>query len=105
MVAILLISPLATGGESERDEPLAAEGTVLSVGYATGDMLLSQDEGPVLVFYGIKPADLKWVGAGDRVKVTYGNDFRLLTLRRLDLYSYGGFKTRYRPTSNTLPPK
>ena len=105
MVAILLISPLATGGELEQGESHGVKGTVLSVGYPTGDILLSQDEGPVMVFYGVTPEDLRWVGAGDRVEVTYAKNFRILTLRRLDLYSYGGVKTHRKPTSNTPPPK
>ena len=48
------------------------QGTILTISPITGDLMLSQDEGTVIVVYGIDPATLQDLVAGDRVTVLLG---------------------------------
>jgi hypothetical protein len=67
------------------DAPQAVTGTILSVSYATGDILIYQDSGSVLALYGLDRARLRDIGAGDRVAVTFGENLEVAAIERLDL--------------------
>ena len=60
-------------------------GTILSVSYATGEILIYQDSGSVLALYGIQRVRLRDIGAGDRVAVTFGENLEVAAIERLDL--------------------
>lgn len=72
--------PIATS-----DSGHAITGTILSVGYATGDILIYQDSGSVLALYGLNRATLRDIGAGDRVAVKFGENLKVAAIERLDL--------------------
>ena len=60
-------------------------GTILSVSYATGEILICQDSGSLLALYGIHRTRLRDIGAGDRVAVTFGENLEVAAIERLDL--------------------
>ncbi|MDJ0812027.1 MAG: hypothetical protein QNJ01_18115 [Desulfobacterales bacterium] len=60
-------------------------GTILSISYTTGDLLLSPDEGTVLVLYGIDSAALRDLSAGDRVRIRLGADAEVREVARIEL--------------------
>lgn len=60
-------------------------GTILSVGYATGDILIYQDSGSLLALYGIHRSRLRDIGAGDRVAVTFGENLEVAAIEKIDL--------------------
>lgn len=60
-------------------------GTILSVSYATGDLLICQDSGALLALYGIHRSRLRDIGAGDRVAVTFGENLEVAAIERIDL--------------------
>ncbi len=62
-----------------------ATGTILSVSYATGEILIYQDNGSLLALYGIQRTRLRDIGAGDRVTVTFGENLEVTAIERLDL--------------------
>jgi hypothetical protein len=60
-------------------------GTILSVSYATGEILIYQDSGSLLALYGIQRRRLRDIGAGDRVAVTFGENLEVAAIERLEL--------------------
>lgn len=64
------------------DGARSVSGVVLSVSYATRDMLIYQDSGSVIALYGLTPARLREIGAGDRVVVTFGADLEVLKIEK-----------------------
>ena len=60
-------------------------GTILSISYTTGDLLLSPDEGTVIVLYGIDSAALRDLSAGDRVSIRLGADAEVREVARIEL--------------------
>ena len=60
-------------------------GTILSVSYATGEILIYQDSGSLLALYGIHRSRLRDIGAGDRVTVTFGENLEVASIERLEL--------------------
>lgn len=60
------------------------QGTILTISRVTGDLMLGQDEGTVVVLNGIDPDILKALGAGDRVAVRLGANFEVREIARLD---------------------
>ncbi|MDJ0720055.1 MAG: hypothetical protein QNJ04_00390 [Desulfobacterales bacterium] len=58
------------------------EGTILTISPITGDLLLSQSQGSVVVIYGIDPERLKGLMVGDRVTVRLGKDSRVHEVAR-----------------------
>jgi aconitase B len=79
---------LAAAGESHptaNDTTQAVTGTILSVSYATGDILICQDSGSLLALYGLNRARLRDIGAGDRVSVTFGENLEVSAIERIDL--------------------
>ena len=88
VATILTASAPAVAGESPAKAvgaPQAVTGTILSVSYATGDILIYQDSGSVLALYGLDRARLRDIGAGDRVVVTFGENLEVAAIERLDL--------------------
>ena len=88
MVTILLIASWvsAAGPVPAADPPdRLVEGTVLTISPVTGDLMLSQDEGSVVVIYGIDPAALQELVAGDRVTVRLGANSEVREVARNDL--------------------
>ncbi|MDJ0811561.1 MAG: hypothetical protein QNJ48_07195 [Desulfobacterales bacterium] len=61
------------------------EGTILTISPITGDLMLSQDEGSVVVIYGIDPAALQELVAGDRVTIRLGANSEVRAVARNDL--------------------
>ncbi len=61
------------------------QGTILTISLITGDLMLSQDQGTVVVIYGIDPAVLRDLVAGDRVTVRLGADSKVRGVARSDL--------------------
>lgn len=89
LMAALFLTVVATAA-AERpptatDNGRTITGTILSVGYATGDILLYQDGGSLLTLYGLKQSRLRDIGAGDRVIVTVREDLEVATIERIDL--------------------
>jgi hypothetical protein len=60
-------------------------GTILSVSYATGEILIYQDSGSLLALYGVHRTRLRDIGAGDRVTVTFGENLEVAAIERRDL--------------------
>ncbi len=60
-------------------------GTILAISHITGDLMLSQDEGTVIVLYGIDPSTLRELGAGDRVTVRLGGNDEVREVARMDM--------------------
>jgi hypothetical protein len=88
MMAILLAAMPAAAAEQPptgTDSSKAVTGTILSVSYATGDILLYQDNGSVLALYGLKRSRLRDIGAGDRVAVTFRENLEVAAIERIDL--------------------
>jgi hypothetical protein len=61
------------------------KGTILTISPITGDLLLSQNQGSVIVIYGIDPERLKGLMVGDRITVRLGKDSRVHEVARSDL--------------------
>ena len=88
MVTILLIASWASAaGPVPADDPpdRLVEGTILTVSPITGDLMLSQDEGSVVVIYGIDPAALQELVAGDRVTIWLAANSEVREVARNDL--------------------
>jgi hypothetical protein len=87
MAAILLTTTSAITDEILTATPShqAVTGTILSVSYATGDILISQDSGSLLALYGINRDRLRDIGAGDRVTVIFGENLEVAAIERIDL--------------------
>ncbi len=88
MVTILLIASWASAaGPVPADDPpdRLVQGTILTISAVTGDLMLSQDEGSVIVIYGIDPAALQKLVAGDRVTVRLGANSEVRAVARNDL--------------------
>ena len=87
MVVILLIAlGVIAAGPVPADNPpeRLVEGTILTISPITGDLLLSQNQGSVVVIYGIDPERLKGLMVGDRVTVRLGKDSRVHEVARSD---------------------
>lgn len=88
VMAILLAATPTASAEAPRTATAsnrAVTGTILSVSYATGDILIYQDSGSLLAVYGLKRSRLRDIGAGDRVAVTFGENLEVATIERIDL--------------------
>ncbi len=88
IVTILLIASWASAaGPVPADDPpeRLVEGTILTISPITGDLMLSQDEGSVVVIYGIDPAALQELVAGDRVTIRLGANSEVRAVARNDL--------------------
>ena len=88
IVTILLIASWASAaGPVPADDPpeRLVEGTILTISPITGDLMLSQDEGSVVVIYGIDPAALQVLVAGDRVTIRLGANSEVRAVARNDL--------------------
>ena len=88
MVVILLIASgaIAAGPVPADDPPdRLVKGTILTISPITGDLLLSQNQGSVIVIYGIDPERLKGLMVGDRITVRLGRDSRVHEVARSDL--------------------
>ncbi len=87
-VVILLIASgaIAAGPVPAADPPeRLVQGTILTIGPITGDLLLSQNQGTVIVIYGIDPKRLEGLMVGDRVTVRLGADSCVQEVARNDL--------------------
>lgn len=87
-MAILLAATPTASAEAPRTATAsnrAVTGTILSVSYATGDILIYQDSGSLLAVYGLKRSRLRDIGAGDRVAVTFRENLEVATIERIDL--------------------
>ena len=87
-MAILLAATPTASAEAPRTSTAsnrAVTGTILSVSYATGDILIYQDSGSLLAVYGLKRSRLRDIGAGDRVAVTFRENLEVATIERIDL--------------------
>jgi len=88
MTAILLAATPATAAETPptaTDHRQPVTGTILAVGYATGDILLYQDSGSLLALYGLERSRLRDIGAGDRIAITFGENLEVAAIDRIDL--------------------
>jgi len=74
---------------SADDNSKHVTGTILSVSYATGEMLIYQDSGSLLALYGIQRQRLRDIGAGDRVAVTFDENLEVAAIERLELQIKG----------------
>jgi len=85
---ILMASAPAVAGDQGApadDGNKHVTGTILSVSYATGEILICQDSGSLLALYGIQRTRLRDIGAGDRVAVTFGENLEVAAIKRLEL--------------------
>ncbi len=73
--------PVPAGDPPDR----LVSGTILSISYTTGDLLLSPDEGTVIVLYGLDAAALRGLSAGDRVSIRLGADSEVREVARIEL--------------------
>ena len=88
LAAIWVPALLAAAGDppqAANDDRQAVTGTILSVSYATGDILIYQDSGSLLALYGLSRTRLRDIGAGDRVAVTFGDNLEVSAIERIDL--------------------
>lgn len=88
MVALLLAATPAAAAETPAtaaDHSKFVTGTILSVSYATGDILIYQDSGSLLALYGLKRSRLRDIGAGDRVAITFKENLEIAAIERIDL--------------------
>lgn len=88
MAAILLAATPAATAETPAttaDPSRAVTGTILSVNYASGDILIYQDSGSLLALYGLKRSRLRDIGAGDRVAITFRENLEIAAIERIDL--------------------
>ena len=88
MTTMLLAAMPAASAETPpaiSDHGEAITGTILSVNYASGDMLLYQDGGAILTFYGLERRRLRDIGAGDRVAITLRENHKVVAIERIDL--------------------
>lgn len=88
MFVVLLIISRAIAAEpvpADDSPDRLVSGTILSISYVTGDLLLSPDEGTVIVLYGIDAAALRGLGAGDRVTVRLGTNSEVREVARKEL--------------------
>ena len=83
-VVLLIISRVIAEEPVPADDPSdrLVSGTILSISYVTGDMMLSPDEGTVIVLYGIDAAALGDLSAGDRVTVRLGANSEVRAVAR-----------------------
>jgi hypothetical protein len=87
-MAILLAATPTASAEAPRTATASnrtVTGTILSVSYATGDILIYQGSGSLLAVYGLKRSRLRDIGAGDRVAVTFRENLEVATIERIDL--------------------
>ncbi len=84
---MLIASWASAAGPVPADDPpeRLVEGTILTISPITGDLMLSQDEGSVVVIYGIDPAALQELVAGDRVTIRLGANSEVRAVARNDL--------------------
>ena len=84
---MLVASWASAAGPVPADDPpeRLVEGTILTISPITGDLMLSQDEGSVVVIYGIDPAALQELVAGDRVTIRLGANSEVRAVARNDL--------------------
>ena len=88
MTTILLAATPVAASETPptiTDHNQAITGTILSVNYASGDILLYQDGGSLLTLYGLERRRLRNIGAGDRVTVTLRENLKVVAIERIDL--------------------
>ena len=87
IIMIMASLPAVAGDQTAPadEESKHVTGTILSVSYATGEILIYQDSGSLLALYGIHRARLRDIGAGDRVTVTFGENLEVAAIERLDL--------------------
>lgn len=91
----LAVCMMTAFGPAAADEALAplddihrhVTGVILSVSYATGDMLVCQDSGSVIALYGLEQAGLREIGAGDRVAVTFGPNLEVERIQKMAVTS------------------
>lgn len=83
---MLIASWLVAAGPVPADDPpdRLVHGTILTISPVTGDLMLSQDEGTVIVLYGINPVTLRELVAGDRVTVQLGANAEVRAVARSD---------------------
>lgn len=86
-VVLLIISRVIAAESVPADNPpdRLVSGTILSISYVTGDLLLSRDEGTVIVLYGIDAAALRGLGVGDRVTVRLNANLEVREVARREL--------------------
>ena len=97
IVVLLVASIMAAFGPAAadndsypaEDEVRSITGTILTVSYATGDMLIYQDSGSVIALYGLHRSRLRDIGAGDRVAVTFGTDLEVMHIRKMAVTAIG----------------
>jgi len=88
MAAILLAATPDASAETPApaaDHSRFVTGTILSVSYTTGDILIYQDSGSLLALYGLKRTRLRDIGAGDRVAITFRENLEIAAIERIDL--------------------
>ncbi len=84
----MLIASWATAaGPMPADDPpeRLIQGTILTISPITGDLMLSQDQGTVIVLDGIDAATLRDLVAGDRVTVRLGANSKVRQVDRSNL--------------------
>ncbi|MGD8267793.1 MAG: hypothetical protein PVF55_06475 [Desulfobacterales bacterium] len=86
-VVLLIISRVIAAEPVPADDPpdRLISGTILSISYVTGDLLLSPDEGTVIILYGVDASALRGLGAGDRITVRLGADSEVREVARKEL--------------------
>ncbi len=84
---MLIASGASAAGPVPADDPpdRLVEGTILTISPITGDLLLSQSQGTVIVIYGIDPERLKDLMVGDRITLRLGRDSQVHAVARSDL--------------------
>ena len=87
IISLIASAPAVAGDQTAPadDGCQHVTGTILSVSYATGEILIYQDSGSLLALYGVHRARLRDIGAGDRVAVTFGENLEVAAIERLDL--------------------
>lgn len=91
-LAVLVISAFGPASADDTPDPReeasrSVTGIILSVSYATGDMLIYQDRGSVIALYGLKRSGLRDIGAGDQVAVTFGADLEVERIQKMAVTS------------------
>lgn len=90
LMTVLLVAsvPAVAVDASRAPENVGPEhvtGTILTVSYTTGDILIYRDSGTVIALYGIHHARLRDIGAGDRVAVTFGENLEVAAIEGIEL--------------------
>jgi aconitase B len=78
-----------SGAVPAEEEAKAITGMILSVNYATGDLLVYQDSGSVIALYGLNRSGLRDIGAGDRVTVIFGPNLEVVQIQKMAVQAIG----------------